>query len=239
MPKINYEKKLQKFFLDNSNLITEYEMMDSIIPVEYCTFDIIESYLKFINKNKNIDFNQVLKSAFNIAIKNNVNILDAFDLLTVNEIDSSINSIQHYFKEINDIYIKHNNDYDIEYCYDNRDKLIEMNLKTVISIAKKYQGLGLSLSELISAGNLGLVIAYDKFDPSRSKLKDDILDCIKSLPDEFDYNQLEYAVSEYLKYGDIKKKLTDEFSNKKQILKSKLIQWIHNNIYNDRIFRSI
>ena len=32
----------------------------------------------------------------------------------------------------------------------NRNKLIEMNLKAVISIAKRYQGLGLTLQELIS-----------------------------------------------------------------------------------------
>ena len=84
-------------------------------------------------------------------------------------------STQQYFKDINNTYERNGNNYDIEYCEENRDKLIEMNLKTVVSIAKKYQGLGLSLNELISAGNLGLVIAYDKFDPSRSRLKDNIV----------------------------------------------------------------
>ena len=239
MANINYEKKLQKFFLDNLNLITEYESIDSVIPVEYCMDDIIDSYFKFINKHKNIDFNTVVKEAFNIAVKNNVNIIDAFDLLSSSNIDSSLNSIQHYFKEINNIYNRHNNDYNIEYCEENRDKLIEMNLKTVVSIAKKYQGLGLSLSELISAGNLGLIIAYDKFDPSRSKLKDDMMDCIQDLPDTFNYDELEEAVSEYLKYGDIKKKFTDTF-NKKQtnISKQSIINWINTNIYNAK-FNSI
>lgn len=239
MANVNYEKKLQKFFLDNLNLITEYESIDSVIPVEYCMDDIIDSYFKFINKHKNIDFNTVVKEAFNIAVKNNVNIIDAFDLLSSSNIDSSLNSIQHYFKEINNIYNRHNNDYNIEYCEENRDKLIEMNLKTVVSIAKKYQGLGLSLSELISAGNLGLIIAYDKFDPSRSKLKDDMMDCIQDLPDTFNYDELEEAVSEYLKYGDIKKKFTDTF-NKKQtnISKQSIINWINTNIYNAK-FNSI
>ena len=69
----------------------------------------------------------------------------------------TFDSTQQYFKDINDVYERHGNDYDIEYCPENRDKLIEMNLKSVVSIAKKYQGLGLSLNELISAGNLGLV----------------------------------------------------------------------------------
>lgn len=238
MSKINYEKKIQKFFLDNSNLITEYESMDSTIPVEYCMLDIIDAYIKFTNKNKNVDFNQTLKSAFNLAVKNEVNILDAMDLLTANEVDSSMNSVQNYFKEINTIYNRHNNDYNIEYCPENRDKLIEMNLKTVISIAKKYQGLGLSLNELISAGNLGLVIAYDKFDPERSKLKDDILECVKDLDEKFNYNQLEVAAGDYLKYGDIKKKFFDEFGGGKEIDKSKLLKWIDHNIYNAK-FNSI
>ena len=74
----------------------------------------------------------------------------------------TLNSTQRYFREVNDIYDRNNNNFDIEYCEENRDKLIEMNLKSVIAIAKKYQGLGLTLEELISAGNLGLCIAYIK-----------------------------------------------------------------------------
>lgn len=234
----NYDKKLQKFFINNSNLITEYESMDSVIPVEQCSQEIIDSYLKLLNKNKTLNFNTTLKEAFSIAVNNNINIFDAFERVNPCNIDESLNTIQHYFKEINDIYNKHNNDYDIKYCEKNREKLIEMNLKTVVSIAKKYQGLGLSLSELISAGNLGLIVAYDKFDPSRSKLKDNIIECLKELPDTFSYNDLETAVSEYLKYGDIKKKIHDEFNKKNVIFKDKILKWVDGNIYNAK-FNSI
>jgi DNA-directed RNA polymerase sigma subunit (sigma70/sigma32) len=234
----NYDKKLQKFFINNSNLITEYESMDSVIPVEQCSQEIIDSYLKLLNKNKTLNFNTTLKEAFSIAVNNNINIFDAFERVNPCNIDESLNTIQHYFKEINDIYNKHNNDYDIKYCEKNREKLIEMNLKTVVSIAKKYQGLGLSLSELISAGNLGLIVAYDKFDPSRSKLKDNIIECLKELPDTFSYNDLETAVSEYLKYGDIKKKIYDEFNKKNVIFKDKILKWVDGNIYNAK-FNSI
>ena len=45
-----------------------------------------------------------------------------------------------------------------------RDKLIKSNLKFVASVAKNYQGLGLSYADLIAEGNCGLLKAIDKFD---------------------------------------------------------------------------
>ncbi|PKN74057.1 MAG: RNA polymerase subunit sigma [Candidatus Cloacimonetes bacterium HGW-Cloacimonetes-3] len=45
--------------------------------------------------------------------------------------------------------------------------LIQSNLKFVVKIASRYQNRGLSLSELISEGNIGLIKAIEKFDPDK------------------------------------------------------------------------
>ncbi|MDH3246254.1 MAG: RNA polymerase sigma factor RpoD/SigA, partial [Saprospiraceae bacterium] len=47
------------------------------------------------------------------------------------------------------------------------DKLINHNLRFVISVAKKYQHCGMSLEDLVNEGNVGLIKAITKFDETK------------------------------------------------------------------------
>ena len=49
-----------------------------------------------------------------------------------------------------------------------RDKIINHNLRFVVSVAKRYQNQGIPLEDLISEGNRGLVKAYTKFDVTKN-----------------------------------------------------------------------
>lgn len=238
MSKSGLQLKFQKIIENNPELVAEYDSMGNNIPLEYSfeEIEIVFNNLKSIDKTA--DFSYIFKSALQTAIKYEQNIVDTL-LSMVSEIsETTQNSIQQYFKEVGDIYERNNNDYNIEFCQENRNKLIEMNLKAVISIAKRYQGLGLSLQELISAGNLGLCIAFDKFDPNRSKLKDNILSCVSDLPEVISFEDLSTAVKNYLTYGDIKKKFFDKFSPNNTYDKKDVIKWINKNIFNAK-FNSI
>ena len=48
-----------------------------------------------------------------------------------------------------------------------RERILEANLRFVVSVAKRYQNHGLSLPDLISEGNVGLIKAIEKYDVER------------------------------------------------------------------------
>ena len=50
---------------------------------------------------------------------------------------------------------------------DARNRLVEANLRLVVSMANHYNGLGLTFQDLIQEGNIGLMKATEKYDPSK------------------------------------------------------------------------
>lgn len=52
-------------------------------------------------------------------------------------------------------------------CQRSRDKLVAANLRFVVSVAREYQNHGVPLADLISAGNMGLMTAAERFDGTR------------------------------------------------------------------------
>lgn len=233
------ELLFQKFIDSHQDLISEYEAIDPTTPLEFYQEEIEFLYKNALKSNKSLEFYDFLELGLQNSIKHLVNIIDGLGKCTpMMYQDSTPNITQQYFKDINKIYTKNNNEYDIEYSPDNRDKLIEMNLKTVISIAKKYRGLGLSLNELISAGNLGLVTAYDKFDPSRSNLKDDTLAILKDAPDKMTFEEACELLSNCFQYGGLKKKFMEKFSKGNEYTKKSIIKWVNGNVCNAK-FNSV
>lgn len=82
-------------------------------------------------------------------------------------------TLDKYMREVNSLpMISPEEETDLAYRVQNGDegafqKLVEANLRFVISVAKQYQGNSLELCDLINEGNIGLMKAVSKYDPSR------------------------------------------------------------------------
>lgn len=241
MRKANAEKAINKFLSNPKyeDLINKYEeqtgeILSDLSPV------IIQIYNEIANQIS-IKFDVLIEEALRRAVKDNVSILDTMANIRTDSHRSSGKStdiLQTYFNEISRIYARNNNECDIEYCEENREKLLQMNLKSVIAEAKKYQGLGVDFEDLIAAGNKGLCIAWDKYDPKKAKLKENIIARTQELSDEFSYGELHDALGEFLAYGSVKRKFDDKFKEGSRYTKDQVIEWINKNITNAK-FNSV
>ena len=84
-------------------------------------------------------------------------------------------------------------------------RLIEANLKFVVSYAKKYRGMGLSLLDLINEGNVGLIEAAKRFDPNRNVR-------FISYAVWWIRQSIIHALSQYSRIFNIPQKLSDQIS---------------------------
>ena len=87
--------------------------------------------------------------------------------------DSDNEVLSTYLKAIDKIpLLTYEEEYDLALNAKNGDKkarerLINSNLRFVVSVAKKFRGQGIPLEDLINEGNIGLMTAVDKFEPEK------------------------------------------------------------------------
>ena len=87
--------------------------------------------------------------------------------------DSDNEVLSTYLKAIDKIpLLTYEEEYDLALKAKNGDKkarerLINSNLRFVVSVAKKFRGQGIPLEDLIDEGNIGLMTAVDKFEPEK------------------------------------------------------------------------
>ena len=201
----------------------------------------IEDQAYMLASKLQMSFSSILNNSINHAIETETPLLEVLEGFNASDnlLEDGDSSIQKYFKEINKIYTENDNNYDIEYSPENRDRIISMNLKSVIAIAKCYQGLGIDFQDLISTGNEGLCRAWEKYDPARACLKENLTSAINELEqDEISFEQLNEVVSSFLKYGEVKKEFENKFKPGNMYTKKQILEWINKNVQNAK-FNSV
>lgn len=228
-------------FLDkNEELVEEYQQALGedlwSLPISE-----IEDQAYMLASKLQMSFSSILNNSINHAIETETPLLEVLEGFNASDnlLEDGDSSIQKYFKEINKIYTENDNNYDIEYSPENRDRIISMNLKSVIAIAKCYQGLGIDFQDLISTGNEGLCRAWEKYDPARACLKENLTSAINELEqDEISFEQLNEVVSSFLKYGEVKKEFENKFKPGNVYTKKQILEWINKKVQNAK-FNSV
>lgn len=151
------------------------------------------------------------------------------------------NNIDIYFNEVKREYIKHpqNESSKVEFLPENREIFIANNLKLVVSIAKKYRDKGLPFEDLIQAGNIGLLTAFEKFDASRNTLRSKIITCIEeSGKQSFTLDDANDILSKNLNYGNLFGKTTTKVPEDGFPSQEAFVSWTKKNI-KSAIFASV
>jgi len=160
----------------NRGFITEVEL-GKVLSYPECYIDLYEGFLDLIDKN-GVGLVEAIPNLLD-GQKTQGDILKKFqgaqpDMDVPFDLGQiSSDSIQMYLREIGKIpLLKTEEEVSLARRKDRGDKaaerkLIEANLRLVVSIAKKFVGKNLSLLDLIQEGNIGLFRAVKKFDPRK------------------------------------------------------------------------
>lgn len=178
-----FTKTLAKLVEDakkKKNMLTYKEVNDAFagIPINEEKMDTILEYLEKnsidVLQNENVeDTTELLLDNEDDVIlgdEEEVEIIDDADVL---EGVSTEDPVRMYLKEIGNVPLLTTEE-EVELAQrveqgdeEAKKKLIEANLRLVVSIAKKYVGRGMPFLDLIQEGNMGLMKAVDKFDYSK------------------------------------------------------------------------
>lgn len=205
--------------------------------------DLVHDMFQLVQKNQipDSDVEMVLRNSIRLAIATETSVLDILSMKEKIPTDIT-GSIGKYFEDVGRVYERNDNDMNVAYCPENRNKLIEMNTKTVIYIAKQYRNKGVDFEDLIGAGNLGLCMAFDKFKPN-NKLSVKLQEYIDDFDSEEEEKSIDgldavAAMSRAITYGKLNSKLVRSFKPGEKYSKKDLRDWIDKNITSAR-FNSV
>ena len=179
----SYEQENDTFMNEYADLVDEYNAVSNS-DFEDSLRDLYQDLLIKKPKLSPTSFFREVKSAMRSAAGNfeSIDIINYLNCI-FDDVGKPHTLLQNYFDDVKSVY-ENLPDEELEYCEENRDAILKSNLKMVIATAKKYRNRGLSLEDLIGAGNVGLCIAWEKFKPEHNALRNKIMAEIETCPDE-------------------------------------------------------
>ena len=224
-----YEQERDSFIEEYGDLIDEYNTE---------TGTILEDELSDAFKNIQIKRPKISPSSFfrevKVVLRNMQGQYDDLDIPsfvqnTLSGDGKNQSLLQSYFDDVKYVY-ENLPDGELEFTEANREAILNSNLKMVISTAKRYRNRGLSLEDLIGAGNVGLCVAWDRYKPERNTLRSKILEELEESPDELSREYIITLLSPLVKYGDIKEKFEKNFKTQRVYTKAEVLKWIKSNV---------
>lgn len=225
----NYEQENDAFMEEYADLVDEYNAVSN----SYLEDSLRDLYQDLLTKKPKLSpttFFREVKSVMR-CMNGDFEDIDIINYLNCifDDVNKSHTLLQNYFDDVKSVY-ENLPEEELEFCEENRDAILKSNLKMVISTAKKYRNRGLSLEDLIGAGNVGLCVAWDKFKPEHNALRNKIMMEIETCPDEVSKDYIDSLLAPFVTYGSLKEKY-DEYFNKNRVYKKvEIVKWVNKNI---------
>ena len=225
----SYDQENDAFMSEYADLVDEYNAASNSY-FEDNLRDLYQNRLTRKPKLSPTSFFREVKSAMRSAAGNfeDIDIINYLNCI-FDGVDKSHTLLQNYFDDVKTVYESLPEE-ELEYCEENRDASLNSNLKMVIATAKKYRNRGLSLEDLIGAGNVGLCVAWDKFKPEHNALRNKIMTEIEACPDEVSKDYIDSLLAPFVTYGTLKEKYDEYFNKNRVYKKSEIVKWVNKNI---------